>query len=40
MRNFIYKNIKAISMVFTTICFVIGLIAGDRARTLYTSRNK
>lgn len=37
MRNFFYKNIKAISMVFTTICFVIGLFAGNK---LITNRRK
>jgi hypothetical protein len=33
MRNFIYKNIQAIAMVFTTICFVIGLFAGNKLIT-------
>ena len=37
MRSFIYKNFKAISMVFTTICFVIGLFAGNK---LITNRRK
>jgi hypothetical protein len=33
MRNFISKNIQAIAMVFTTICFVIGLFAGNKLIT-------
>jgi len=33
MRNFIYKNTQAIVMVFTTICFVIGLFAGNKLIT-------
>ena len=33
MHSFIYKNFKAISMVFTTICFVIGLFAGNKLIT-------
>jgi hypothetical protein len=31
---------KHITAVITTVCFVIGLYAGDKARTLYTSRSK
>lgn len=33
MSNIINKNIKAIAMVFTTICFVIGLFAGNKLIT-------
>ncbi len=33
MRSFINKNIQAIAMVFTTICFVIGLFAGNKLIT-------
>lgn len=29
---------KHISMALTTVCFVVGLYAGDWARTKYTSR--
>lgn len=31
---------KHITVAFTTICFVIGIYAGDKARTLYISRSK
>ena len=31
---------KHITVAFTTICFVIGIYAGDRARTIYSSRSK
>ena len=30
MRKFINKNIQAIGIVLTTICFVIGLLAGNK----------
>jgi hypothetical protein len=28
--SYIRKNIQAIGIVFTTICFVVGLLAGNR----------
>lgn len=31
---------KHLTVIFTTICFVIGIYAGDRARTIYSSRSK
>ena len=31
MSKFINKNIQVIGMVFTTICFVIGLFIGNKA---------
>lgn len=31
---------KHITVAFTTVCFVIGIYAGDKARTLYSSRSK
>ena len=30
MRKFINKNIQTIGITFTTICFVIGLLAGNK----------
>ncbi len=30
MSKFIRKNIQAIGIVLTTICFVIGLLAGNK----------
>jgi hypothetical protein len=33
MKTIINKNINAIAMVFTTICFVIGLFAGNKVIT-------
>ena len=30
MSKFIRKNFQAIGIVFTTICFVIGLLAGNK----------
>ena len=33
MKTIINKNIKAIAMIFTTICFVIGLFAGNKLIT-------
>jgi len=33
MKTIINKNIKAIAMTFTTICFVIGLFAGNKLIT-------
>ena len=36
MRNFIYKNVTTITMVFTTMCFVVGLFAGNK----FVKRNK
>jgi hypothetical protein len=30
MSKFIRKNIQAIGIVFTTICFVVGLLAGNK----------
>lgn len=29
---------KHLAMVFTTVCFVIGLYAGDKARTTFMKR--
>jgi hypothetical protein len=31
---------KHLTVAFTTVCFVIGLYAGDKARTIYSSRRK
>ena len=36
MSKFINKNIQAIGIVFTTICFVIGLLAGNKFRNKLT----
>ena len=33
MRKFINKNIQVIGITFTTICFVIGLFAGNKLVT-------
>lgn len=33
MSKFINKNFQAIGIVFTTICFVIGLLAGNKLVT-------
>ena len=31
---------KHLTVIFTTMCFVIGLYAGDTARTKYLARSK
>ena len=37
MSKFIHKNLNAIAMVFTSICFIVGLFAGNK---LVTNRKK
>jgi len=36
MSKFINKNIQAIGILFTTICFVIGLFVGNKAASKFT----
>jgi len=34
--SYIRKNIQAIGIVFTTICFVVGLLAGNKFGNKFT----
>ena len=36
MSKFINKNIQTIGIVFTTICFVVGLLAGNKFGNKFT----